>query len=61
MAEPPSAELLLLQNLAWLKRPASRLANDRDDADDLVQDLGRAEDPGERSRRTERFFLRVFY
>lgn len=37
MPEVPSAELLL-RDLAWLKRLATRLARDRDDADDLVQD-----------------------
>ncbi len=33
----PSAELLL-EDAAWLKRLATSLANDRDDADDLVQE-----------------------
>ena len=37
MAEVPSAELLL-QDIAWLKRLATSLASDRDDADDLVQE-----------------------
>ncbi len=37
MAEVPSPELLL-QDIAWLKRLATTLANDRDDADDLVQE-----------------------
>ncbi|MGE5185645.1 MAG: sigma-70 family RNA polymerase sigma factor [Acidobacteriota bacterium] len=37
MAEAPSAEQLL-QDLAWLKSLATRLAHDRDDADDLVQE-----------------------
>ena len=37
MAEMPSAELLL-QDIAWLKSLATLLANDRDDADDLVQE-----------------------
>ncbi|HEY5936677.1 MAG TPA: RNA polymerase sigma factor [Kofleriaceae bacterium] len=36
MAEVPSPELL--QDIAWLKRLATRLASDRDDADDLVQE-----------------------
>lgn len=34
---PPSAEQLL-QDMAWLKRLATMLASDRDDADDLVQE-----------------------
>ena len=33
----PSAELLL-QDAAWLKRLAIMLANDKDEADDLVQE-----------------------
>jgi RNA polymerase sigma-70 factor (ECF subfamily) len=37
VAEVPSAEHLL-QDIAWLKSLATRLANDRDDADDLVQE-----------------------
>ena len=37
MAEVPSSELLL-QDIAWLKSLAAMLANDRDDADDLVQE-----------------------
>jgi len=37
VAQVPSAELLL-QDIAWLKRLATMLANDRDDADDLVQE-----------------------
>lgn len=37
MAEVPSAEQLL-QDIAWLRRLARTLANDRDDADDLVQE-----------------------
>lgn len=37
MAEVASAEQLL-QDIAWLKSLATRLANDRDDADDLVQE-----------------------
>ena len=37
MAEVPSAEQLL-QDIAWLKGLATMLANDRDDADDLVQE-----------------------
>ena len=37
MAEVPSAEQLL-QDIAWLKSLATMLANDRDDADDLVQE-----------------------
>ena len=37
MAEVPSAEQLL-QDIAWLKRLATMLASDRDDADDLVQE-----------------------
>ena len=37
MAEVPSAEQLL-QDIAWLKSLANMLANDRDDADDLVQE-----------------------
>ncbi|NVB84996.1 MAG: RNA polymerase sigma factor [Kofleriaceae bacterium] len=37
MAEVPSAEQLF-QDVAWLKSLATRLANDRDDADDLVQE-----------------------
>lgn len=37
MAEVPSAEYLL-QDIAWLKSLATMLANDRDDADDLVQE-----------------------
>ena len=37
MADMPSAEQLL-QDAAWLKRLATKLANDRDDADDLVQE-----------------------
>ena len=37
MAEVPSAELLL-KDIAWLKGLATTLANDRDDADDLVQE-----------------------
>jgi RNA polymerase sigma-70 factor (ECF subfamily) len=37
VAEVPSTELLL-QDSAWLKSLATRLANDRDDADDLVQE-----------------------
>jgi len=37
VAEVPSAELLL-QDIAWLKSLATMLANDRDDADDLVQE-----------------------
>ena len=37
MADVPSAEQPL-QDLAWLKRLATMLAHDRDDADDLVQE-----------------------
>ena len=37
MAEVSSAEQLL-QDIAWLKSLATMLANDRDDADDLVQE-----------------------
>ena len=37
MAEMPRAEQLL-QDIAWLKGLATMLANDRDDADDLVQE-----------------------
>jgi len=37
VAEVSSAELLL-QDIAWLKSLANMLANDRDDADDLVQE-----------------------
>jgi len=37
VAEAPTAELLL-QDIAWLKRLATTLANDRDDADDLAQE-----------------------
>src|SRR5688572_30601682 len=37
MAEVPNAEQLL-EDIAWLKRLATMLANDRDDADDLVQE-----------------------
>lgn len=37
MTEVPSAEQLL-QDIAWLKSLATTLANDRDDADDLVQE-----------------------
>jgi RNA polymerase sigma-70 factor (ECF subfamily) len=37
VAEVPTAEQLL-QDIAWLKSLATRLANDRDDADDLVQE-----------------------
>jgi RNA polymerase sigma factor (sigma-70 family) len=37
VAEVPSAEELL-QDIAWLKSLATMLANDRDDADDLVQE-----------------------
>jgi len=37
VAEVPSAEQLL-QDIAWLKGLATMLANDRDDADDLVQE-----------------------
>ena len=37
MAEAPSTELLL-QDMTWLKSLATRLATDRDDADDLVQE-----------------------
>lgn len=37
MTEVPSAEELL-QDIAWLKSLATMLANDRDDADDLVQE-----------------------
>lgn len=37
MAEVPNAEQLL-QDIAWLKSLATTLANDRDDADDLVQE-----------------------
>lgn len=36
MTDLPTAELL--QDIAWLKRLAKRLANDRDDADDLAQE-----------------------
>lgn len=36
MTDVPTAELL--QDIAWLKRLATRLANDRDDADDLAQE-----------------------
>ncbi len=37
MAEVPNA-VQLLQDIAWLKGLATTLANDRDDADDLVQE-----------------------
>ena len=37
MADVPNAEQLL-QDIAWLKGLATTLANDRDDADDLVQE-----------------------
>lgn len=37
MAEVPTAQQLL-QDIAWLKSLATTLANDRDDADDLVQE-----------------------
>jgi RNA polymerase sigma-70 factor (ECF subfamily) len=37
VAEVPRAEQLL-QDIAWLRSLAARLANDRDDADDLVQE-----------------------
>jgi RNA polymerase sigma factor (sigma-70 family) len=37
VAEVPNPEQLL-QDIAWLKSLATRLANDRDDADDLVQE-----------------------
>jgi RNA polymerase sigma-70 factor, ECF subfamily len=37
VVEMPSAEQLL-QDIAWLKSLATTLANDRDDADDLVQE-----------------------
>ncbi len=37
MGEMPSAEQML-QDAAWLKRLATTLANDKDDADDLVQE-----------------------
>jgi RNA polymerase sigma-70 factor (ECF subfamily) len=37
VSEVPSAAQLL-QDIAWLKSLATRLANDRDDADDLVQE-----------------------
>ena len=37
MVEVPSTELLL-QDIAWLKSLATRLATNRDDADDLVQE-----------------------
>ena len=37
MADVPSAEQLF-QDIAWLKSLATMLANDRDDADDLVQE-----------------------